>query len=367
MKILALDTAMAACSAAIIDTDSAAPLARAFVPMERGHAEALAPMIEQVMQDAGFDFCSIDRIVVTTGPGTFTGVRIGLAMARGLGLARGIPVIGIDTLRAIAANDCDKDFLLVACDARNDEVYAALFDAGRNIIRPPGVMTREAAASIAPDRCAVAGTAASGVIDAAPDRLLRSTSRPLPDAAVFGRLGAHREPGPMPSPLYLRAPDAKPQAAPLRPQVVVSNAGAEAAAVLAELHRLSFDAPWTEQSFLSLVTLPGAVATIAEDRSEPLGFLLTRQAVDEAEIITIAIRPEARRRGVARALLDHQLAELLAGGVTQVFLEVAESNHPARALYESLGFREAGRRRGYYKRAGGSVEDAILLKRLLRP
>ena len=83
MKILSLDTAMAACSAAVVDTDAGSPLAAAFVPMERGHAEALPPMVSEVLQVAGLDIRHIDRIAVTTGPGTFTGVRIGLAFARG--------------------------------------------------------------------------------------------------------------------------------------------------------------------------------------------------------------------------------------------------------------------------------------------
>ena len=130
MKILALDTAMAACSVAVIDTARILPLASAYVPMERGHAEALAPMVQQAMRDSGLQFAEIDRIAVTIGPGTFTGVRIGLAMARGLGLARAIPVIGIDTLSAALPTDrvfnpsdqpaakpmpCDCAFSLTQC------------------------------------------------------------------------------------------------------------------------------------------------------------------------------------------------------------------------------------------------------------
>ncbi len=368
MKLLALDTAMAACSAAVIDTDRATPLARAFVPMERGHAEALAPMIEEVMGEAGVSFSEIERIVVTTGPGTFTGVRIGLAMARGLGLARGIPVIGIDTLTAIAANDGSDAPLLVVSDARNDEVYAALFDAVRGISQPPAVMSREQASELAQDGCHVIGSAAAAVVAASGRRdLVVSRSSALPDAAVFGWLGARREAGPVPSPLYLRAPDAKPQAAPLRQTISIVEGGREHAGILAALHGLSFDSPWSESAFSDLAASPGAFATLALERYEPIGFLLTRQAADEAEIITVATRPDARRRGVARKLIDHQLTELSSRGVTQVFLEVAEPNHAARTLYEGLGFMEAGRRRGYYKRADGSVEDAILLKRVLSP
>jgi tRNA threonylcarbamoyl adenosine modification protein YeaZ/ribosomal-protein-alanine acetyltransferase len=357
---------MAACSAAVIDTAVPAPLARAFVAMERGHAEALAPMIEQVMQEAAVSFSAIDRIVVTRGPGTFTGVRIGLAMARGLSLALGIPLIGIDTLTAIAANDAGDAPLLVAADARNGEVYAALFDKTRNVIHPPSEMTREGAVAIAPEGSVVIGTAAGALVAASGRRdLCCSRSGALPDAAVFARLGSRSEAVAPVSPLYLRAPDAKPQAKALRPQIIIEPAGPEAAGVLAGLHGLSFDTPWDENSFAGIMSSPGVVATVALESGEPLGFLLTRQAADEAEIITIGTKPTARRRGIAKRLIDHQLAEFPARGVAQVFLEVAEPNHAARALYQSLGFAEAGRRRGYYKRADGSVEDALLLRRAL--
>ncbi len=128
MKLLALDTAMAACSVAVYDSQRACVLASAFASMERGHAEAIAPMVRDVMVEAGLEFRELDRIAVTIGPGTFTGVRIGLSMARGLGLALDRPVTGIDTLSAIAVNEARAP-LLVTADARRDEVYAALFDA----------------------------------------------------------------------------------------------------------------------------------------------------------------------------------------------------------------------------------------------
>ena len=122
MKILALDTAMAACSVAIIDTDHVLPLADAWVAMERGHAEALAPMIKSAMVQSGLEFCDLNRIAVTIGPGTFTGVRIGLAMARGLGLALGIPVssASIRSRRSRRMIPSGDTAILVAADARKE-------------------------------------------------------------------------------------------------------------------------------------------------------------------------------------------------------------------------------------------------------
>src|SRR5690242_4919107 len=102
--LLVFDTSMAACSAAVYDVAHARVRASRFARIERGHADILAPMIKEVMDEAGVGFPALDRIGVTLGPGTFTGVRTGIAMARGLALALDRPIAGIDTLSAIAAN-----------------------------------------------------------------------------------------------------------------------------------------------------------------------------------------------------------------------------------------------------------------------
>lgn len=369
MKILSLDTAMAACSAAVIDSESALPLASAFVAMERGHAEALPPMVAEVMRDAGLAFSQIDRIVVTTGPGTFTGVRIGLAFARGLGLALGIPVIGIDSLTAIAANETWTVPLLVVSDARNDEVYAACFDAERNLIAAPQVTTAAHAAALAPAGSLVLGTAAQAVV-AASDRtdLIVSSAGDLPAAAQFAPLAATAVAGDMPSPLYLRAPDAKPQSTPLRKlaTLTIETAGVAAAELLSQMHGEIFDEGWSSTSMADLLATPGTRAMMALEAGEPLGFVVTRSAADESEIITIGTRPSLQRRGVGRQMLEQHLAMLAAQGVRIVFLEVAASNAAAHALYTALGFSEAGRRKGYYKRPTGA-EDAIVMRRELHP
>ena len=369
MKILSIDTAMAACSAAVIDTEAALPMASAFVPMERGHAEALPPMVVRVMEASGLKIADIDRIAVTTGPGTFTGVRIGLAFARGLGLARGIPVIGLDSLTAIAANETTKVPLLVVSGARNAEVYAAVFDGDRRLLSAPRVTTAAAAATGMPSESLVLGTAAQTVIDEARrNDLGRSVAGDLPVAAQFARLAGGISPGGMPIPLYLRQPDAKPQSSPLRKfgRLNIEDVGGAAAQLLSELHADAFDEGWSAGSLAEMLGTPGTQAAIASEASEPLGFIITRVAADEAEVITIGSRPSARRRGVARQLLERQLALLAAQGVLHLFLEVADSNIAAQKLYAACGFTEAGRRKGYYRR-DAVPEDAIVMRRELRP
>ena len=365
MKLLAIDTAMAVCSAALHEAGGV--LAKAFVPMERGHAEAIAPMVRVVMGEAGQEFSSLDRIVVTVGPGTFTGVRIGLAMGRGLGLALGIPVVGLDTLSAIAANATQTDMpLLVAADARKDEVYAALFDKAGKMIRAPAVISIEACLRFLPHGSAqVLGTSADAVISASSRTdLVRCRAGDLPDAANFGQRGFELpDPGAMPVPLYLRPPDAKPQkAAGLR----IRAAGLAEAEIFAQLHGECFDTAWDAEEFAKLLAMPGAAGNLALNAGQPVGFILTRSTAEEAEIITIGTRPFAQRRGIARALVDHQFTEQFKN-IRKCFIEVAASNAPARALYASCGFVETGLRRGYYGHAGGLREDAILMRRELTP
>ena len=368
MKILGIDTTMAACSAAVIDTDVSQPLSAVFTAMERGHAEALAPMVAQVMKSAGLDFSQIDRIAVTTGPGTFTGVRIGLAFARGIGLARGIPVIGIDSLSAIAANEPAPSRLLVVSDARNDEIYAARFDAEHNQIVAPHVTTARIAAAELQPGTLILGTAAQAILAArGRDDLSSSSAGHLPVAARFAALAARMVPGAIPSPRYLRAPDAKPQQTSLRRlnALSIENVDVSASQMLSELHNETFDDGWSPQAFAELLKTPGAEASVALECGEPVGFLLTRNAADEAEIVSIGTRPSVQRRGVARQLLERTVASLGAKGVRYLFLEVAASNVAAQGLYRALDFSEVGRRRGYYKRAGGT-EDAIVMRREIR-
>lgn len=368
MKILSLDTTMAACSAAVIDTECALPLAAAFVLMERGHAEALPPMVAQVMATSGLDFSRIDRIAVTTGPGTFTGVRIGIAFARGLGLPCGIPVIGINSLSAIAANEPSTGPLLVVSDARNGEVYAASFDANRGLIAAPHITTPVAAAADMPRETLVLGTAAQAVV-AASERndLIVSQAGILPVAAHFARLATGIPPGEMPAPLYLRAPDARTQSSPLRKisMLTIATVGLAACELISGLHGEIFEEGWSAQAFAEMLSTPGTDAAIASYGGVPLGFIVTRRAVDEAEIITIGSRPSMQRRGIARQLLESQSAALAARGVRHLFLEVAASNDAARGLYAACGFAEVGRRKGYYKRREG-LEDAIVMRLELR-
>lgn len=125
---------------------------------------------------------------------------------------------------------------------------------------------------------------------------------------------------------------------------------------LAALHAEAFEAPWNAAAFAALLDQPGVVAV-----TEPDGFILVRIVVDEAEILTVATRPSSRRQGLGGRLVAEGVRRAAATGARWVFLEVADNNVAARALYASAGFLEVGRRPGYYARPDGSRRDALLL------
>ena len=217
MRVLAIDTALEACSAAVLDTEPDAVLARRSVPMARGHAEALMPLVAGLMDDAKSAFSALDRIAVTTGPGSFTGLRVGLSAARAIGLVAGKPVVGLSTLAAFAAPHIATDDSIpvaVVIDARHAQVYLQVFGpGGRTLVSPRIATLRDAvrAASTGPVR--IAGSAARLLADAwtgtPPVTVDTATT---PDIEWVARLGvaaiASQSP---PRPLYLRAPDAQPQ------------------------------------------------------------------------------------------------------------------------------------------------------------
>lgn len=220
MKVLGLDSATSGCSAAVWDEGRV--IARRSEPMARGQAEALVPMAQAVLEDAGLGWDGLDRIAVTVGPGAFTGLRIALAAARGFALAAGLPVVGITTFEAVAhglpVEERAGRAVLVAVDSRRAEPFLQLFAPGLTPAGEPAM----------PDPAAVPGWLDAGLmalpagvpllvagdgaglvrplLDGRPGIAFAAGSG-MPDAAVVAALGAAREAGLPAQPFYLRPPD----------------------------------------------------------------------------------------------------------------------------------------------------------------
>jgi len=224
MLILAIDTALDACAAGILDTEAGKLIARESQAMKRGHAEALMPLIARVMKASGVAFAALDRIAVTTGPGSFTGLRVGLSAARGIALAASKPAVGVTTLTAYAApvvSESGEQPVISAIDARHDHVYFQVVSGnGSSLIWPRVAPIEEALAASRFGAPHLVGNAAGMLAerwpaDAPPP--FKVDAQPAPDIAWVGWLGAAVSPDTAPArPYYLRAPDAKPSKDPLQ-------------------------------------------------------------------------------------------------------------------------------------------------------
>jgi tRNA threonylcarbamoyladenosine biosynthesis protein TsaB len=217
MNILAVDTALGACSVAVFAGETI--LAHRFESMERGHAEAIAPMVEQTMKESGLPFAALDRLGVTIGPGSFTGMRVGLAFMRGLRLALSRPLLGVTTLSAMAHQAMAETGLsLSACvhQARRGEVYFE--SCSRNELgSTPSLLPLSEAASRIDEISGDSSVALAGSMQEQARELLRnkrgqsvSTGVIVPDALFVARLCLAMTPSnDVPRPLYLHPYEAR--------------------------------------------------------------------------------------------------------------------------------------------------------------
>jgi ribosomal-protein-alanine N-acetyltransferase len=143
--------------------------------------------------------------------------------------------------------------------------------------------------------------------------------------------------------------------------VKLVRATAAEAPALAAAHAAAFEAPWRQDEFEDLLEGEGIFGFLATG-DDPLGMILCRVAAGEMEVLTLAVAPQVRRHGVAKALMTAALGAARHMGVTEVFLEVAVDNAAAAALYDSLGFNRTGLRRGYYDRGKEGLADALVMR-----
>ena len=352
---LGLDTSLGACSAALYDSATQCILAADMRAMERGHAEALGPMVESVFAQATLKPKDIGRVVVTRGPGTFTGLRIGLAFAKGLALARNIPLLGIDSLWATAAPHFgNAGNIIVAHKAgATGKFYVGCFDGMRGVaLREYALLSADAVRGLIVelDQPLVLGSGLPEQPNSWPDaKLFMPRAALLPDDTAGG------------DPLYLRAPDAKPIALQGKTVPSLRLARVEDASLLSTLHGQCFETAWTPEMLRAACASGSSTTLIAENRDEACGFIQAQAAADEAEILTLCVLPMLQRHGLAMLLLGGLVADLKMRGIKTLFLEVASGNGAALGLYRRAGFKEIGRRKKYYANAEDAITMALAL------
>jgi tRNA threonylcarbamoyl adenosine modification protein YeaZ/ribosomal-protein-alanine acetyltransferase len=359
----------------------------------RSHAERLPGELLALLDAHGLTPSDVDLLAVVTGPGSFTGLRVGVAAVQGFALAGGIRTLGIPTLDALVtawrlAHDADAQ--VVAClDGQRGEVFISAVDvvAGRpleacaaliepGVERPDGAAERIAAAIDPGRRLVIVGDGAVRYAAVLRERLpaadVVAAPRPLAEAAALlavARAGQAGAPHALRA-VYLRRPDveiARDRAAGAGASMSGTGGWTIRRATTADdleaverLQQKTFTNPWNADSIRWELenTDVARLYVLQNARSETVAYCACWVIFDELHINSLAVDPAWRRRGAARHLLRHIMAEASASGATAATLEVRASNDAAKQLYEGLAFRVEGVRRDYYR---DPREDALIL------
>lgn len=394
MRVLAIDSSGLTATVAVVEDDQT--IAEYTTNYKKTHSQTLLPMIDEMVRMVDADLKEIDAIAVAGGPGSFTGLRIGSATAKGLGLALDKPLIHVPTVDAMAYSlyGCE-DIICPIMDARRKQVYTGLYSFSHKkreenddsslydepvfqvlrmqmavpveeLIRHLNVYRRRVVflGDGVPVYKEMLAEGLKVPYSFAPSFMNRQR------AAAVGALGIrYYEAGRYEAaaefkPEYLRKSQAERERAEREKNAVpkVRRMTMEDGAAVAEMEHQLFPDAWSEKSILETLEQTNTICLIAEKAGRTAGYLLAYTAADEAEIARIAVVKELQRQGAARALLAELESVCGSEGIKKILLDVRSGNGAARALYTSTGFKEDGIRQRFYE---NPVEDAILMSREL--
>lgn len=392
MRVLAIDSSgMTATVAVVEDTQT---IAEYTVNFKKTHSQTLLPMIDTMGKMIELELKSIDAIAVAGGPGSFTGLRIGSATAKGLGLALEKPLIHVPTVDGLAYNlyGC-QDIICPIMDARRKQVYTGMYTFARRELEGSketelvlDVLEAQNASPIEEliERLNIHGRPVVFLGDGVPvyqDVIKEKMRVPFSfapasanrqRAAVVGALGIQYykegkfETAMEHQPDYLRVSQAERERAEKERKAVVSirQMKVEDAAAIAEMEHQTFSDAWSEKAILDTLRNPKTICLVAEKIGKIVGYCIVYTADDEADIARIAVLKESRRFGVASELIHALDVICWENQIQIIMLDVRVSNDDARTFYEKHGFTQDGIRENYYK---NPIEDAILMSRAVIP
>ena len=392
MRVLAIDSSGLTATVAVVEETQT--VAEYTINYKKTHSQTLLPMIDEVVKMTELDLGTIDAIAVAGGPGSFTGLRIGSATAKGLGLALNKPLIHVPTVDGLAYSvfGCE-DIICPIMDARRNQVYTGIYTfskkagekEGRNLVEPVfQVIKMQMAVSIeelaerlnryrrpvvflgdgVPVYENVLAEKLTVPYSFAPAYMNRQRAAVVGTLAIQYYKSGKFETAEEHRPDYLRVSQAERERAQREKEaeIIVRELKVEDSAAVAEMEQQIFSDSWSEKSVLETVQQKQSVCFAAEKAGHLLGYLLAYHAADEAEIARIAVQKEARRQGAAGKLmqaLEHYCEE---HKMEKLLLDVRESNEAARSFYTKNGFVEDGIRQGFYVNPS---EDAVLMSRQL--
>ncbi len=335
----------------------------------------LIPGIQSVLDSAGIKARGLAGIAASTGPGYFTGIRVGLAAAKGLAYALGKPAAGVLSLDSIAENSAPAGggVICAAISAGRGNVYYRLYrynaDAGvREPLAPPSLSAIDALAGMLEEKTAVLceDESVSGRIkDAAGDNaVIMPPEFGAPSASMTAALGFRRLAGGEPAgrsllPVYLKKPDAEENFRDRHPEIEIRPAAPGDMPGIMRIERASFPTPWSELMFEAEFIKDSGVFITAKCENSLIGYACGWYAADEFHLANLAVAPEFRGRGGGKKLLQKIIACVKSKNISCVILEVRHRNMPAISLYEKFGFRPVAKRKRYY---GDTDEDAVLME-----
>ncbi len=383
---LVIESATAHVEVLVCAPDGAA-LAHEAEDVGHGHTRRLTPLVTQALARAQVEPRALGWIAADLGPGSFTGVRVGLATAEALALAADAPVLGASALAALAlSSGASRALLVPLVPGGRHDLYAGFFRAdlrGRvTLLAAPRVAALPALLeSVAEARALLPRGSGLRFVGPGAAREREALERFAPGstgpewrfaglsaadlaAAVRSGLGPAAGlpvPGEEARPLYVRSAQAEERvrraALAARP-IRIRDFAEPDLPVVAAIERRIFSDAWPESFFREELSQAMAWGRVAEADGGLAGYLLAWVGAGAGHVGNLGVVPEARRRGVARALLEDLLERAAAVGATTLTLEVRVSNFAAQALYRAFGFRLAGLRRGYYRDTG---EDALTM------
>lgn len=389
MRVLAIDSSGLTATVAVVEEEQT--IAEYTINYKKTHSQTLLPMIDEMVRMTEVDLSAVDAIAVAGGPGSFTGLRIGSATAKGLGFALGKPLVSVPTVDAMAYSvyGCE-DIICPIMDARRSQVYTGIYTfvpetaaEGSHEMRYRFKVVRVQMAVSVEElirRLNVYGKRVVFLGDGVPvyrDMLAEGLKVPYffapsymnrQRAAAVGALGiryyqeGRYETAAEHKPEYLRMSQAERERTQREKNAVPEVRGMtmEDGAAVAEMEHQLFPDAWSEKSVLETLEQPDTICLMAGKAGRAAGYLLAYTVAGEVEIARIAVAKELQRQGVARTLLDELETLCKSRGVRKILLDVRAGNAAARALYTKAGFAEDGIRQRFYD---DPTEDAVLMSR----